>query len=112
MRPEAMIPEVLMSGSRAKRMFRRLFKISAVLVGAVVLGVGALLGFAWVERRTNIELPQPTGPYAVGRDFWTLTDNTHSDPLAPVPGRKRELLVWMWYPGTTRADSVVDDYYP
>ena len=34
------------------------------------------------------------------------------DALAPVPGTKRELLVWIWYPAAVQSDAVVDDYLP
>jgi predicted dienelactone hydrolase len=40
-------------------------------------------------------------------------DDVHSDTLAPVPGSKRELLVWIWYPAAPRQPSqTVDDYLP
>jgi predicted dienelactone hydrolase len=63
-----------------------------------VLGVAGLLTALWLEHRIEITLPAPTGPFAVGRATYTWTDDTHSDILAPVPGTKRQLLVWIWYP--------------
>jgi dienelactone hydrolase len=32
--------------------------------------------------------------------------------LAPVPGTKRELLVWIWYPSTPGQSAAADDYLP
>jgi len=32
--------------------------------------------------------------------------------LAPTPGTKRELLVWIWYPAAGRQSLVTDDYLP
>jgi hypothetical protein len=32
-----------------------------------VLGIAVLLGSLWLERRTEITLPTPTGSFAVGR---------------------------------------------
>ena len=78
---------------------------------AAILGLAVLLAFAWVERRTDTALPTPTGPFAVGRDYWTLADDT-ADLLSPVPGTRRKLLVWMWFPATADARAVVDAYYP
>src|SRR5436189_6374973 len=76
---------------------RRIFKGFAVLAMLGVLGIAALLGSLWLERRTEITLPTPTGPFAVGRAIYDWTDDTKLDTLAPVPGTKRELLIWMWY---------------
>ena len=78
-----------------------------------VLGLGALLGSLWLEHRTVVTLPAPTGSFAVGRATYAWTDDVHSDTLAPAPGTKRELLVWIWYPAAPRQPSqTVDDYLP
>ena len=70
-----------------------------------------MLGSVWVEHRTNITLPTPTGPFAVGRTIYDWTDDATLDMLAPVLGTKRELLVWIWYPAATwQSGSVADDY--
>lgn len=89
----------------------RLKKIVAALAAVVVVGTGALLAALWLERRTEIALPTPTGPFAVGRtiDDWT---DAAPDTLAPVPGAQRELLVWIWYPSTPRQSVAFDDYVP
>jgi len=78
----------------------------------VVLGVGALLGSVWLERRTEITLPTPTGSFAVGRVIYDWTDDANLDALAPVPGTKRELLVWIWYPSAAGQSVAMDDYLP
>ena len=62
------------------------------------LGVAVLLGSLWLEHRTGIELPAPTGPFAVGRAIYAWADELHPDTLAQVPGTKREVLAWIWYP--------------
>src|SRR5713101_5954749 len=93
--------------------FRRIFKGFAVMAMLVVLGVGALLASLWLERRTEITLPAPTGSFAVGRAVYDWTDDANLDTLAPVPGTKRELLVWIWYPAVAGpSGAVVDDYVP
>lgn len=40
--------------------------------------------------------PKPTGPYAVGTTEVHLTDSRRADPWRP--GKRRELLVSIWYP--------------
>src|SRR5213594_365696 len=91
---------------------RRIFKGFAVLAMLGVLGSAALLGSLWLERRSEITLPTPTGPFAVGRAIYDWTDDTKLDTLAPVPGTKRELLIWMWYPSAAVRSVAVDEYLP
>src|SRR5256886_7534683 len=92
---------------------RGIFKGFVVLAMLGVLGIAALLGSLWLERRTEIALPTPTGPFAVGRAIYDWTDDTKLDTLAPVPGTKRELLVWIWYPSAAgQSAAMTDDYVP
>src|SRR5258706_7182165 len=92
---------------------RRVLKGFAVLAMAGVIGVGALLASLWLEQRGEITLPTPTGPFAVGRVIYDWTDSTTLDTLAPAPGTKRELLVWIWYPSVAGNPAAkVDDYVP
>jgi predicted dienelactone hydrolase len=76
------------------------------------LGIAALLGALWLEHRTAIALPQPTGPFAVGRDVYDWADDATLDTLAPAPGTKRELLVWIWYPSDAGQSAATDEYLP
>ena len=77
-----------------------------------VVAVGALLGSLWLERRSELTLPTPTGPFAVGRAIYDWKDDAGVDTLAPVPGTKRELLVWIWYPSAPGPSAAADDYVP
>src|SRR5262249_13491207 len=54
--------------------------------------------------------PVPTGPSAVGRTFMDWTEARALDPL--VPGAKRELLVWIWYPAAGTPGALGDFYVP
>jgi dienelactone hydrolase len=77
-----------------------------------VLGAGVLLGSLWLEHGTATALPAPTGPFAVGRAIYDWADG-RPDALAPVPGTKRELLVWIWYPSAAgRSDALMEEYLP
>ena len=51
-----------------------------------------MLGAVWLEHRSAITLPEPTGAYPVGRAILDWKDEHTIDPLAPVPGTPRELL--------------------
>jgi len=96
-----------------QRPARRILKGCAALVMLGVLGVGALLGSLWVEHRIAVTLPTPTGPFAVGRAIYAWADDAHSDTLAPVPGTRRELVVWIWYPSAAGPSAAaMDDYMP
>src|SRR5215831_2355252 len=91
---------------------RRVFKGLAILALLAVIGVGALLAALSLERRSEITLPEPTGPFAVGRSIYDWTDDATVDALAPVPGARRELLVWIWYPAAGGQSAAMDDYVP
>jgi dienelactone hydrolase len=91
---------------------RRLSRGFAALAASGVVGAGALLGALWLERRTELALPTPTGPFAVGRAIYDWKDDARVDTLAPVPGTKRELLVWIWYPSAAGPSAAIDDYVP
>lgn len=92
---------------------RRVFKGVALLALSGLLGVAALLAALWLEHRTDVTLPAPTGAFPVGRALFDWTDDQNVDPLAPVPGTKRELLVWIWYPAAAgQSGAVLDDYLP
>ena len=97
---------------KQRRLARRIFKGFAVLAMLGVLGVAALLGSLWLEHRTEVALPTPTGPFAVGRALCDWADDETLDTLAPVPGTKRELLVWIWYPSAAGQSAAIDDYLP
>ena len=66
----------------------RRFLASLALVA--ILAVLAL----WIERELPVELPAPTGPFAVGRSIeeWP------------------EVIVWIWYPATPRGERA--EYAP
>ena len=100
-----------MNAPMQRRLGRRIFKGFAVLATSVVIGVAALLSSLWIEHRTEITLPAPTGPFAVGRAVFDWADGATLDTLAPVPRTKRELLAWIWYP-TAGPSAATDDYLP
>ncbi|NUJ99880.1 alpha/beta hydrolase [Streptomyces lunaelactis] len=49
------------------------------------------------SKGVQLQLPRPTGPYAVGRGTLHLVDTSRRDPWVPMAGA-RELMVSMYYP--------------
>src|SRR5882672_3407383 len=90
----------------------RIFKGFAILAMLGVVGVAAILFSLWIEHRSAITLPTPTGSFAVGRAIYDWTDDANVDTLAPVAGSKRELLVWIWYPAAFGQSAATDEYLP
>lgn len=88
-----------------------MLKSLALLAALGLFALGALLAALLLEHRTEIALPMPTGPFAVGRAIDAWTDDV-ADPLAPVQGTKRELLVWIWYPSATAQSTTTEEYLP
>ncbi|TYC22030.1 alpha/beta hydrolase [Micromonospora sp. MP36] len=83
----------------------RLAKALVAVPLALVLTIVGTVGYLGVRHVLPRTLPAPTGPYRVGRTTFDWTDTARTDPLAPEPGRQRELSVWAWYPapaGTTQ----------
>jgi hypothetical protein len=118
-----MATEVLMNVSTGKQLtvsppvFRsrlaRVLKGIAVAAIVAVIGICVLLASIWLERRTEVTFPTPTGPFAVGRATYAWSDETTVDTLAPVQGARRELVAWIWYPAAVgQSAAVMDDYLP
>jgi pimeloyl-ACP methyl ester carboxylesterase len=90
---------------------RRVRKTLKYLALSGVTGVVILVAWLAIEHATQTSLPQPTGPFAVGRTVYDWVDEATVDVLATVAGTKHELLVWAWYPATP-GSAPVDDYLP
>ncbi len=99
----------LVSGKKTER--RLLSKALAVLALSPVLVLGVSIGLLWLEYRSELTLPSPTGQFPVGRMIFDWTDKGATDPMAPVPGTKREVLVWLWYPAAA-PQATLGDYVP
>ncbi|WP_051124666.1 alpha/beta hydrolase family protein [Amycolatopsis benzoatilytica] len=79
---------------------------------ALVLVLGGSVGYFAIRAAQPVTLPAPTGPYQVGRTILEWTDRTRADPLAPGPGKPRELSVWLWYPGRPGPGAQPAPYAP
>jgi dienelactone hydrolase len=96
----------------AKRLVRGLIKGLAALALLGVAGLAMLVALLWREHKTRITLPEPTGHFAVGRATYTWVNNAVTDELAPSPGAKREVVVWMWYPSAAATSAAPAEYLP
>src|SRR5436309_13455240 len=90
---------------------RRVLTGFAALALLGVLGMGARAASLWLERRTSVSLPTPTGSFAVGRATYEWADAATLDSLAPVAAAKRELLVRIWYPSASGPPAGLPDDY-
>ena len=57
-------------------------------------------------------MPDPSGPYGIGRVGYDWTDSTRPDRFASNPAAHRELMVYFWYPTRNKADGVKGAYLP
>jgi len=96
-------------------MFRQLIKWSVrslATVAILVVGLITLLALLRRDHKTSVELPRPTGNYAIGRAIYAWVNNSETDELAPSAGAKREVLVWIWYPSALTTSAARVEYLP
>ncbi|MBO1418426.1 alpha/beta hydrolase [Streptomyces sp. FH025] len=71
---------------------------AAPALAAPAATAGAAAGAATTAPSAlHVELPRPTGPYAVGQEVLHLVDRNRPDPWVPSAG-PRQLMVTMYYP--------------
>lgn len=60
------------------------------------------------------KMPRPTGPYAVGRTTWYLTDKSRGETYTANPNDSRELAAHIFYPAVVGPENERADYtsYP
>jgi pimeloyl-ACP methyl ester carboxylesterase len=91
--------------------FRKIAKGIGIFFVALVVLIAAGIGASGVARGQARQLTVPTGPAAVGRIEFALTDSARVDPFA-TDGRKRELAVWIWYPTAKGNAATTAAYLP
>ncbi|MFJ9415810.1 alpha/beta hydrolase family protein [Streptomyces sp. NPDC101227] len=69
----------------------------------------AVTASAPAPSSVQLELPRPTGPYAIGRDTLHLVDTSRRDPWVPSAGA-RELMVSMYYPAHAGSGGATAQY--
>jgi predicted dienelactone hydrolase len=98
--------------AQATRRRRPLAKALLAVPLVVVLAAAGTVAYLGVRHLLPRQLPAPTGPYRVGRTAYDWTDTSRTDPLAPEPGRHRELSVWIWYPAPAGTSGPPAPYAP
>jgi len=105
-------PDLQNSGRKPPALAKRLVKGLAALTMFFVIGAAILLAVLRREHGTEIALPVPSGRWAVGRATYAWVNDAQADDLAPSPGAKREVLVWVWYPSSGPQSGTPADYLP
>src|SRR6202790_4832240 len=100
------------SSSFAKRLIKRFLKSIAAVSLLAMVALMVLLGLLRREHKTEITLPEPTGHFTVGRTTYAWVNNAETDELAPSPGAKREVVVWIWYPSAAAKSAANGEYLP
>src|ERR1700676_1790056 len=100
------------SSSFAKRLIKGFLKSIAAVALFAIVGLMVLFGLLRREHKTEITLPEPTGHFTVGRTTYAWVNNAETDELAPSPGAKREVVVWIWYPSAAGTSAAPAEYLP
>ncbi len=86
--------------------------VAILLILAVIAGAAALI-VGWTLHNQSVVLPQPAGPYAVGRTAYDWTDASRPEPFTPDANDHRSLPAWVWYPvAPTAPDARPLPYLP
>ncbi len=69
-------------------------------MSAMLLSLGGLVLFTMqkVQTQPRIELPAPTGPFAVGTAEYHLIVKSRKETKSSNPDYSRELMIHVWYP--------------
>lgn len=67
-----------------------------------ILCVGEPPAVAAQVVATVKQLPQPRGKYGIGRIAYHWVDSSRREQFSKVPGSRRELMVYIWYPADNR----------
>ena len=100
------------SSSFAKRLIKGFLKSIAAVALFAIVGLMVLFGLLRREHKTEITLPEPSGHFTVGRTTYAWVNNAETDELAPSPGAKREVVVWIWYPSAAGTSAAPAEYLP
>jgi predicted dienelactone hydrolase len=60
----------------------------------------------------QVELPAPTGSFAVGRIAYHWIDSLRAEPFSAKEGVYREMIVYVWYPAQVQPNTATATYFP
>lgn len=95
------------SKARGETPSRKKLTIVGAVAGLLVLADAA----AQLALFPVFELPQPSGPYAVGRTKFQRVDASRLETLTPDSNDRRALMVEAWYPATRRPGTTTAAYW-
>jgi dienelactone hydrolase len=58
----------------------------------------------------DVNLPALTGPYKVGRTEYEWVDQNRDETFASIPGLKRDLMVYIWFPASITKRTKIAPY--
>lgn len=96
-------PEEEKPQSRGKRIMAAVLTVISILILIVVSAI------PWLFPVVN--LPKPTGPFAVGTSAMYFVDPSRQETLAEPPGGYRESMVRVWYPAKPASGSKPIPYW-
>ena len=80
---------------------RRILALFGVALGLLVLAIAAMLP----SILPVFTLPEPTGPYTVGTQYYYWTDADRPDEYTTNAGNFREVSAQIWYPAELSGDK-------
>jgi predicted dienelactone hydrolase len=81
-----------------RRRLITLLKLALIALVIFILAGAGLIIYLAFDHNAPLDLPAPTGPYAVGRAEMDWVEAGRPDPLVGQGSALRELVVWVWYP--------------
>ena len=91
-----------------KKSLKIIASLCAVAFGALVF----LFAYLWWEHSRPLDLPTPTGHFAVGRASYIWVNGNVLDELSPNGADRETVVAWIWYPAASDARSLRADYFP
>jgi pimeloyl-ACP methyl ester carboxylesterase len=81
---------------------------------AISLFLILMLGGRWAGAQDGPKpmLPNPSGPYSIGRQAFDLIDPSRADQFSADPAKHRELMVYIWYPAQHSTQQPHGEYVP
>jgi hypothetical protein len=92
----------------------------------VILPKGGMMRIAWFlawgaalfaqpnqKATVGVDIPRPSGPYAIGRVSYDWIDSSRPESLSKTPNTPREIVVDVWYPAVQPQPGVrLAPYFP
>lgn len=67
---------------------------------------------ARIAQPPVFKLPDPSGPYGIGRVGYEWIDKARPDAYSADPNARRALMVYIWYPAPRSAPGDAEPYWP